>query len=43
MTLSFATLQHELRATYRLEHELGGAGMSRVFAAEELASADAWR
>ncbi len=37
ITLSFATLQHELRATYRLEHELGGAEMSRVFAAEELA------
>ncbi len=37
MTLSFARLQHELQATYRLEHELGGAGMSRVFAAEELA------
>jgi len=37
MTLSFAKLQHELRATYRLERELGGGGMSRVFAAEELA------
>ncbi|MES3034712.1 MAG: protein kinase [Gemmatimonadota bacterium] len=37
MTLSFAKLQHELRATYRLERELGGGGMSRVFAAEEVA------
>ena len=37
MTLSFAKLQHELRATYRLERELGGGGMSRVFAAEEIA------
>ncbi len=37
MILSFAKLQHELRATYRLERELGGGGMSRVFAAEEVA------
>src|SRR5215469_4453843 len=30
-------LQEALKATYRLEKELGGGGMSRVFLAEELA------
>ncbi|HEY6784557.1 MAG TPA: hypothetical protein VI159_06365, partial [Gemmatimonadales bacterium] len=29
-------LQEALKATYRLEKELGGGGMSRVFLAEEL-------
>lgn len=37
MALTFERLQHELRGTYRLERELGGGGMSRVFAAEETA------
>lgn len=32
-----ARLQEALKATYRLEKELGGGGMSRVFLAEELA------
>ncbi|MBC7842231.1 MAG: serine/threonine protein kinase, partial [Gemmatimonadaceae bacterium] len=37
MRLTLERLQHELQSTYRVERELGGAGMSRVFAAEELA------
>ena len=37
MTLTLERLQQELLATYRVERELGGGGMSRVFAAEELA------
>ena len=37
MALTFERLQHELRGTYRLEGELGGGGMSRIFAAEETA------
>ena len=31
-----AQLQKSLGDAYRLEHELGGGGMSRVFLAEEL-------
>lgn len=32
-----AELETELRASYRIERELGGGGMSRVFLAEEIA------
>src|SRR6185436_2616010 len=31
------TLEHSLRGSYRVEREIGGGGMSRVFVAEETA------
>ena len=37
MRLTLERLQHELQSTYLVERELGGGGMSRVFAAEEVA------
>jgi serine/threonine-protein kinase len=35
-------LQQALGAAYTIEGELGGAGMSRVFVAEELALGSIW-